>query len=313
MSAPPNQPMRIACLGECMIELSGLDTEGEQARLGVAGDTLNTAVYLARLLPPHAASISYLTALGTDHLSQRIMSFVASEGVHTTHIARIEDKLPGIYAIELNQVGERSFRYWRNESAARSMFQCGALDFRALGDFDVIYLSGISLAILPYDVRAALLAKLAELKSVGRVIAFDSNYRRKLWRDVGDARLAIDAAWQVTTIALPSIDDEICLEGVAPAQNVIGRISDHGPDEVVLKRGSHGPLISAGGGLLEDDFSPADSLVDTTAAGDSFNAGYLAGRILELDPLEAAHLGHRLAVHVVGKAGAIVDTDEFAF
>lgn len=310
MVRSPKQPMRIACLGECMIELSDLIAKDGRARLGVAGDTLNTAVYLTRILPPEVAVVSYLTALGPDQLSERMLSFMVGEGIDTTHVARIEDKLPGIYAIELDQVGERSFRYWRSQSAARSMFRPGALDLGVLDRFDVIYLSGISLAILPPDDRTNLLDKLGELKAAGRIIAFDSNYRPKLWRDREEAQSTMTAAWRAATIALPSLDDEIALAETASARDVIDHLSEKGVKEIVLKRGREGPVLWIDGTTIASTYVPAKNVRDTTAAGDSFNAGYLAGRITGQSPADAAQVGHKLALQIIGRKGAIVETEK---
>lgn len=307
MAHPTNQPLRIACIGECMIEISDLSAGDGRARIGVAGDTLNTAIYLARSLPPGTASVSYLTALGPDQLSDRMLAFMAAEGLDTRHVARIDDKLPGLYAIELDPNGERSFRYWRNQSAARSMFRPGALRLDILSEFDVVYLSGITLAILPPEDRAALLTHLTTLKAAGRQIVFDSNYRPRLWDTPDAARDAMAAAWASTTIALPSLDDEAALEGAEGAQDVIDRLARAGAREIVVKRGAAGPVISAGGVIREDRYAAAPRVVDTTAAGDSFNAGYLAARLSGLDPRDAAQRGHALAMRVIGAKGAIVD------
>lgn len=307
MLAPRDRPLRIACIGECMIELSDLSADDGRARLGVAGDTLNTAVYLSRLLKPESARISYLTAIGQDRLSDRMLAFMASEGIDTAHVARLGDRLPGIYAIELDAEGERQFRYWREASAARSMFRPEALDLAVLDAFDLIYLSGITLAILPEEDRAALLSKLAELKEAGRTIAFDSNYRPRLWADRDTARRAIGRAWTTATIALPSLDDEIALEGPAEPPHIMIRLARQGAAEIALKRGAEGPMLHVDGELLEDAFPTVDDVRDTTAAGDAFNAGYLSGRISGHDPLGAAHLGHALAAQVIRQPGAIVD------
>jgi len=306
---PLDQPLRIACLGECMIELSGIAPAAPHVQMGVAGDTLNTAVYLARQLPRATASISYLTALGPDALSDRMLSFMAAEKIDTSHIARLPDRLPGIYAIELDESGERSFRYWRSEAAARSMLRPGAIQLETLARFDAIYVSGISLAILPPANRQALLACLADLRSAGRTILFDSNYRPKLWDSEAEARAATEAAWRVSTIGLPSFDDEVALFGTASAAQVIDRIAQWGVPEIALKRGADGPLLFADGRLIEGEFAPAAIVVDTTAAGDSFNAGYVAARLTGHTPSEAAAAGHRLACHVIGHKGAIVDLD----
>lgn len=302
-----NRPLRIACLGECMIEMSDLAADRREARIGVAGDTLNTAVYLARLLPAKLATVSYLTALGPDTLSETMLRFMQDEGIDTGQIARLDDKLPGLYAIELDDTGERSFRYWRSESAARSMFRPGALSLEVLQEFDLIYLSGISLAILPADHRDALLASLRGLKSNGCQIVFDSNYRPALWDSVAEARSAMSAAWQASTLAVPSLDDEIALQGPASAEEVLARIAASGATEIVLKRGAAGPLLFHGGAIRAASFDATPSVRDSTAAGDSFNAGYLAHRITGSSPERAAQAGHDLASHVIANLGAIVD------
>lgn len=301
-----DQPVRIACLGECMIELSDLTAVDGRVCLGVGGDTLNTAVYLARSLPRDRAVVSYLTALGHDHLSTRMLKFIAEEGIDTTLVVRLEDRLPGLYAIESDPAGERRFHYWRNRSAARSMFRPGALDIERLESFELIYLSGISLAILSSQDRDRLLAKLHELKAAGRTIAFDSNYRPTLWSSRDEARSAIAQAWRATTIALPSLDDEIALQGPSDPHAVIERIAGMGTTEIALKRGPEGPLVWFDGDLIEGRYQPARTVRDTTAAGDSFNAGYLAARVRGQAPDQAARAGHSLASHVVQHQGAIV-------
>ena len=108
---------------------------------------------------------------------------------------------------------------------------------------------------------------------------------------------------------LPSLDDEITLGGPATAEVVIDRISAEGVGEIALKRGPEGPLLWADGATHEGRYEPAPIVLDTTAAGDSFNAGYLAGRITGLSPIEAAQTGHALASQVIRHKGAIVETD----
>ena len=139
---------RIACIGEAMIELS---MEGDQAHLAVAGDTLNTAIYLKRSLPD--ITVDYVTCLGQDMFSKRIVDFIAANDLGHSNIRRIADKSPGLYAINTAPDGERSFTYWRSDSAARQMFSDADFDF--LEQFDGLYLSGITLAILPQTLRLA--------------------------------------------------------------------------------------------------------------------------------------------------------------
>lgn len=306
----PRDTLRIASIGECMIELSDLDAPDGRVALGVAGDTLNTAVYLARALPAGLARVSYVTALGEDRFSDRILDFIASEGLETGLIARRADRVPGLYAIETDASGERRFRYWRAQSAARTMFAEGAVPMTALAGFDLLYLSGITLAILPPGDRDALLAQLSALKADGARIVFDSNYRPHLWPDADTARKAMETAWSACTLALPSLDDECALWGDAGAEEALARIAASGVPEIALKRGAEGPALWCDGPAPTPDCPPATNVVDTTAAGDSFNAGYLAARLQGHSPVHAAEAGHALASRVIAQTGAIVATPD---
>lgn len=296
----------IACVGECMIELTELDAKDGRVRLGFAGDTCNTAIYLSRLLGGGGPSVSYVTAVGRDGLSDRMTAEIEAEGIGTDLVARLEDLLPGIYAIEVDPSGERSFRYWRETSAARMMFSDGAIDPEALGGFRLIYLSGITLAILPETDRARLLDRLRRNREAGGQVAFDGNYRPRLWRSAAEARHWMEAALAVTTIALPSADDEAELFGDADEAATLDRIRARGPEEIAMKRGERGPLVLTAGRRAEPPCDRVKTVVDTTAAGDSFNAGYLAARLSGAAPEEAARAGHALAAQVIGYSGAIM-------
>ena len=295
-------PPKIACIGECMIELGQIDLDAGSARIGFAGDTANTAIYLARL----GQDVAYVTNLGTDAFSTQMLAGFAAEGVGCQLIGRHPDRLPGVYAIETDAQGERSFRYWRDSSAARTLFGGVGASLADLGQFDVIYLSGITLAILPPDIRAALITTAAQLRAAGKMVVFDTNHRPRLWPDPATARTSFDAMWAATSLALPSYDDEERLyPGLTPAQ-VVDRIAALGAAEVVLKNGAAGPLIRAGGATVQTDLPQADWVIDTSGAGDSFNAGYLAARLAGAGPVEAAGAGHALAVRVIGHHGAVI-------
>jgi 2-dehydro-3-deoxygluconokinase len=293
---------RIACIGECMIELNQIDLDSGTARIGFAGDTLNTAIYLARL----GCDVAYVTNLGTDAFSTRMIQRFQGEGIDCHLIGRHDSRMPGLYAIETDPAGERSFRYWRDSSAAKTLFSGVGAALADLEAFDVLYLSGITLAILPPEVRASLTATAKTLKSAGKTIVFDTNYRPRLWPDLMTAQDSFAAMWQATSLALPSYDDEERLyPGQTPTQ-VAQRILDLGPAEVVLKNGAAGPLVSWGGQSVQTAMAKAEHVVDTSGAGDSFNAGYLAARLQGADPLSAAAAGHRLATAVIGHHGAVI-------
>lgn len=270
--------------------------------VGVAGDTLNTAIYLKRAAP--GFDVDYITRLGSDPFSDRITRFIQSHGIGTARIETSDTRIPGLYAITTAE-GERSFTYWRDQSAAREMFQTATgPDFSALDGYDLIYLSAISLAILPGAVRDALLMHCAA--STAR-LAFDSNYRPRLWPDEATARETIAAWWQAADILLPSIDDEMALTGETEDE-VEARFTSYGKPGA-LKRGAQGPLSLGPVALDERPYPAAQRIVDTTAAGDSFNGAYLATLFSGGTQADALMAGHCCAARVIGFFGAIAPED----
>ncbi|WP_227269995.1 sugar kinase [Roseobacter weihaiensis] len=286
---------RVAAVGEAMIELS---LQGSAAKVGVAGDTLNTAIYLKRSAPQ--LEVNYFTCLGDDPFSDQIEHFIAEQDIGTGAVTRITGKSPGLYAITTTNDGERSFTYWRSAAAARDLFKTAkGTDFSVLAHYDLVYLSGISVAILPQAVRLELLSWLSgnDIR-----LAYDSNYRPRLWEDRQTAQEITEAFWRRADICLPSVDDEIALFG-GDQNAVTARFQGYGGTGA-LKRGADGPLSI--GEPVTQAYRPAPSVVDTTAAGDSFNGGYLAALLSGASQAEALHAGHACAAHVVQFRGAIV-------
>ena len=298
-------PHDVICMGEVMVELSLSNTQPDTAGVGYAGDTFNTAIYLKRRAPE--LSVAYATKLGQDPFTDRILSLMNRENLETDLVLRSPDRMPGLYAISTREDGERSFHYWRDNAAVRTLFALPALDLAALAGAKVFYLSAISLAILSQSDRDHLFSELAKLRSGGTQIVFDSNYRPRLWPDVATARREVERAWRLTDIGLPSVDDEQNLFGDATEAAVLARLTGWGVTDGALKRGAAGPLPLDGG--APTTCAPAPCVIDTTAAGDSFNGGYLAARLSGAEHSQAMIAGHKLASHVIQYKGAIIPRD----
>lgn len=301
-----DSPIRVACVGEAMIELIPREIPG-LAPANVAGDTLNTAIYLRRNLSD-THQVSYVTMLGQEQLSEKIISYIQSQNLLTQSISRHPTRNPGLYAIATTSDGERSFSYWRDQSAARCMFQSNdGISFKQLEAFDVIYLSGITLAILPENVRSALLDWLTVFRQKGGKFAFDSNYRPTLWESQAVARATTEQAWRHCDIALPSVDDEQDLFGETDDATVLKRFAGYTQCTGALKRSASGPVsINTTVDNDQSAFARAEHVVDTTAAGDSFSGAYIASFVEHNDVGKAMVCAHNQALKVVGHSGAII-------
>ncbi len=299
----------VVAIGECMLELSRATAPDDHRlgagwRLGLGGDTYNTAIYLRRAGLP----VRYFSALGEDPYSTEMLATWQAEGLDTGLVLRHPRRLPGLYAIHTDGAGERSFSYWRDQAAVRALFDLpeAARALHEAAEAGLLYLSGITLSLFDAPLRARLVDLAGQVRARGGVVAFDPNYRVAGWDDVATARAAIAAIAPRVSIALPTLDDEERLCGDTSADQVIDRWLRHGASEVVVKRGAAGCRIGQGSQQFDVPATEVARIVDTTGAGDAFNAGYLAARARGAEPRAAAAAGVRLAAQVIQHHGAIV-------
>lgn len=285
-----------------MAELAPSDGADEY-RLGFAGDTFNTAWYLRRLRPD--LSVSFLSAVGSDDISGRMLDFMDRSGIGTEHVARHAGRSVGLYMISLKD-GERSFAYWRDTSAARLLADDETRLRQAIDTADLIYFSGITLAILSEAARMRLLGVLDAARAKGRTVAFDPNLRPHLWSDDGTMRATVMRAAVVSDIVLPSHEDEAAHFGDADPQATAARYAAFGTGTVVVKNGGGAVHYLNGEGRGTVAIEPACDVVDTTAAGDSFNAGFLATIDTPSSPEARIRAAADVARQVIGGRGALV-------
>lgn len=287
-----------------MLELQGQAFGSLRQSFG--GDTLNTAIYLARC-GGTGLRVHYATALGDDSLSTGLLERWAAEGVQTSLVQRLPGRLPGLYLIELDAGGERRFHYWRGQAAARSYFDTAATALEEQADaLDALYLSGISLAILPQAGRERVLALMTRMRANGKVVAFDNNFRPRLWDSLADARYWYGRAFAASTVALITADDHQALHGLTDLDAAIGAARALPVAEIAIKCGAMPTRVGLNGEWQDVATEAVPRVVDTTAAGDSFAAGYLSRRLRGVAPAEAAAFGNRLAARVIQHPGALI-------
>jgi 2-dehydro-3-deoxygluconokinase len=288
-------------IGEAMVELAPM--EGGLYAQGFAGDTLNTCWYLRRLSPDERR-VGYLTRVGEDALSSRLLDFLTASGLDVRAVSRDPERTLGLYLIQL-EGAERHFSYWRDQSAARRLADDPVRLDEALEDAALIHVSGITLAIVEALGRRNLLAALATARARGALVSFDPNVRRRLWPDEATLRDAMSEMFAACDIALPSFDDEAGVWGDADPRASAARIAALGVREIVVKNGAGPAWVFADGAGAEVPARRSGDARDTTGAGDSFNAGYLAARLAGFGAVDACQFAHGLAAEVVRHPGAL--------
>ena len=290
----------IASVGECMIELSTGDSGW---KMGHAGDAFNT-LWILRALLPENVKTDFISAFGTDPFSTEQLAFMAASNIGVAHSPRLAAYHPGLYAITLDGA-ERSFTYWRSEAAAKRLADDPALLSKSLASRQLIYFSGITLAILDGARRQAFLKAVGAARGQGALIAFDPNFRPRLWADKEDAQATITDALAHVDIALPTFSDEQTLYGDQTPDETAARLALAGVREVVVKNGAEAALVKVAGSSTSVAALHVGNPLDTTGAGDAFNGGYLAARLHGIKPAIAAECAHRVAAATVQVYGAL--------
>jgi 2-dehydro-3-deoxygluconokinase len=292
--------MRLVFAGECMIEMA---PEGRLFHKGFAGDTLNMAWY-ARHLAPENWNIDFVSAIGADAISDEMAAFIASAGIGTDHLFRDPDRTVGLYMISL-QDGERSFSYWRGQSAARQFAKDTARLDQSFKGADMVCISGITIAILDNTGRNNLATALARLRTDGGKVVFDPNIRPHLWASSGEMLETLTRFAALSDTVLASFDDEKTHFGDDSQQATLKRYIALGPSQVIVKDGA-GPILGSNGGqTVTVQPEPVSNIIDTTAAGDSFNAGFLVQHLCKASLRESIEAGAAISRAVIQHRGAL--------
>jgi len=309
MSEQTSEKLRAICVGEAVIELKR-GADGRFA-LSCGGDAFNTAIYIARA----GINVAFATALGDDPYSESIVALASAEGIASNLMLRVPGRLPALCLAENEPAGERRFRYWREGAPVRQLFELA--DWMRLAESlttaKLIYFSGITLSLFSTTSLSRFLAVLEVARRQGTKVAFDGNFRPHGWSgDLPRARTVFIETLKRVDIALPAFDDEAVLWGDPSPEATVARLQAFGIGEIVVKNGPNSALVATSGA---QEFVPVPEVfvpVDTTAAGDGFNAGYLAARLNGDAPAQAAGAAHRLAGNVIRHPGALVPRAEIA-
>ena len=296
--------MRICSIGECMVELS--NSKNKQYSFGYAGDTANSAIYFSRL----GASSSYITSVGNDILSKKMVKFLGEEKVKTNDIYVNKKKSLGLYLIQNKSNGEKNFFYWRSNSSAKFLFD--NINIKSLSKniikCDAIYFSGITLSIYNAKNLLKFYKLLTLVKKNGVKVYFDFNVRIRNWMNLSTALKSIKKFSKLADIILMTEED---LKSLG-LNNYKKTIIKYFKNKTVIFRSSKGEINV----FIENDFKNyklkfKDKVKDTTGCGDAFNAGFLFNYFNKNPIKDCLFIAHNLAKDVAQTKGAIINKKIF--
>lgn len=297
----------IVMIGECMLEL--VHKDASTLKRGYAGDTFNASVYMKRAFAEH--NVNFMSCIGNDPVSDQFVELMKKERLGQGFIEIDPSRHMGAYLVKTDENGERSFVYWRNDSAARRLMQNLTEQTKThLHNAKLVFFSGISLAILNDSERLEFFGLLQNLKTAGVKLAFDPNYRPSLWVSEDSARKAIQHAFEVADILLPGIED-FELFGLSTTEEIVDFLRRAEFDELILKDGPNSVLAYSPNEHFEVEIVPNPKVVDTTSAGDSFAGIYLGARAKGIGMRESIELASLVAKEVTCHKGAIMQKADF--
>jgi 2-dehydro-3-deoxygluconokinase len=296
---------KLSFIGECMVELRSNEGSDTTLHQSFAGDVYNSAVYLKRCFSD--VQVGFVTVVGNDTFSLRMKNNFEVEGLNTSFVFSNVHRSTGLYLIDTDESGERSFTYWRSQSAAKTiMSYLNQETLNALSANDMFMLSGISIAIIPRDERPSFFRFIEALKESGVKIVFDPNYRARLWETPDEASKNFKQALSLCDVALVGVEDITELFDIESANEALTLCESFGVNEIVIKNGPSSVLTVLDGERLEHAIIPVANVVDTTSAGDAFNGVYLGSRLNNMSISRSVELAAKAAGTVIQYRGAII-------
>lgn len=294
-------------IGEAMLEL--VPSTRDSLKKSFAGDVYNTSVYLKRAFPDN--HVQFMSAVGNDPLSQEFIEKVESESISTSLIARSVRKHMGIYMVQNDDAGERSFIYWRNDSAAKWMMSQLSTNQINTSQYQCIFFSGITLAILQEAERDAFWQFILAAKKQGSLIIFDPNYRPALWPDSLSAKQQFQTAYEHSDWLMPGVDDFKSLYGIDSIEGCVEFCQQFEFQELVIKQGQDPVHVVSSAGEQSYEIESSQNVVDTTSAGDAFNGIYIGARLAGKNIEQAVQMANYAAIKVIESPGAIMPRPQF--
>ncbi len=301
------KPPTVACLGEVLVDFIAEETGTLNAvssfRKYPGGAPANVAVGIARL----GITSGFIGKVGADTFGDFLISTLEQNGVDTKGITQTKEAPTALAFVSRSASGDRDFLFYRNPCADTLLTE-SELPLDWLNQIQYLHIGGVSLTRDPS--RQTTLRATEAAKQKGAKITFDPNLRLDLWSNgLSECRTVIHSILEYTDILLPSQEELTTLMATDNLNEAIHHAHKKGPSIICVKQGAHGSLISEKnreGETRQFTQLPFDvEVIDTTGAGDGYNAGLIVGLVQGLSIEKAVLRGTAVASLVITKMGAM--------
>jgi 2-dehydro-3-deoxygluconokinase len=280
-------------IGECLVEFS--DIGNGQYQIGYSGDVLNALSAAGRL----GLSTGLLSATGDDPFTEGLRHILNVERIDLSHTPVLEGKPNGVYFLSIDAMSLPTFHFLRQNSAAREMFNAQPISslIEYVRSARALLFSSIPLAVIKDKDKLFELLRAAKGETI---LAFDLNIRRALWNDLDELVALLGQLAPLIDILFITNEDDTILFGPRHASEALNDYVRRGFRQVVIRRGGLPTLVSseASSAMREQFEVPVPhvaNIIDTTGAGDAFDAGYIAAMLRNHLSYECAAMGNATA------------------
>jgi len=287
---------KVLCIGDVMLDvvvaLQAPINYGEDTPSKITTHSGGAAGNVASWIAHTGTEASIVARVGNDSAGAAITSEFEVLGVDHSSLKKTSDAT-GVVVVLVDKNAERTMF---PETGANSGLVLA--DMPPLVGFDAAYVSGY--ALLNPRSRAGVLEMIAAIKSAGLPLFYDTvtvGAMKEVDREL------IYSWLPLMDFVLPNEEEAFYLADSADIDDALSKLLELCP-AVVIKRGSAGAVAQVRGGARIDIDAEKIPVADTTGAGDSFAAGFIATKISGGDLSTSVTAGVTLAAKCVANIGA---------
>ena len=256
----------VVALGELLIDFATLNTDGEGYPTMAAHPGGAPANFLAALTK-FGTPTALLGKVGSDTFGKLLMGTLQKAGIETRGLVVTDDVFTTLAFVTFDEHGDREFAFSR-KPGADTCLRFEEIDLSIIDEAKVFHFGTLSLTDEP--ARSATYQAVAYAKSKGKLITYDPNLRKPLWKDLEEAKKQL--IWGLSQADVVKISDEEVefLFGLGVEEGAAYILENFGVKLVFVTCGADGCLFKNAKAQGHVPSLKGIQVIDTTGAGDIF-------------------------------------------